>query len=136
MDTKKVLEFLERYQSMGEDELVVIHEKQSLLVEEAKMALATVISERNIDLQELIKDEIKEKEQRIKKQELIAIKKQKRDAFIYKIMLVVGLPLCLFQFLFNPDRFFQTLFATIGSALGIAIILGVLYMFKKVFNAK
>lgn len=81
MDTNKISEFVERYQNMHEDELAIIHQKQSSLVEEAKVALATVILERKIDLTKLAQEEHQEKEQRIKKQEIITEKKQKRNAF-------------------------------------------------------
>lgn len=136
MDTNKISEFVERYKNMQEDELAIIHQKQSSLVGEAKFALATVISERGIDLNRLAREEHEEKEQRIKKQEIITEKKQKRDAFFYKIMLIIGIPICLFQLLFNPDKFIQTLFSTIGFALGLAIILGIVHVFKKVFKNK
>ena len=71
MDTKKISEFVENYQNMHEDELANIHEKQSTLVEEAKVALSTVISERKIDLSRLAQERHEEKEQRIKKQDVI-----------------------------------------------------------------
>lgn len=131
MDNNKISEFVERYQSMHEDELVIIHQKQSSLVEEAKVALATVISERKIDLTKFAQEERQEKEQRIKKQEIVTEKKQKQDAFLYKIMLVIGVPICLFQLAFNPDKFVQTLFSTIGFAIGLAVILGIVHIFKK-----
>lgn len=136
MDTNKISEFVERYHNMHEDELAIIHQKQSSLVEEAKVALATVILERKIDLTKLAQEEHQEKEQRIKKKEIITEKKQKRDAFFYKIMLMIGVPICLFQLLFNPDKFVQTLFSTIGFAIGLAIILGIVHLFKKVLKNK
>ena len=45
-------------------------------------------------------------------------------------MLIIGIPICLFQLLFNPDKFIQTLFSTIGFALGLAIILGIVHILK------
>lgn len=131
MDTNKISEFVERYENMHEDELAIIHQNQSSLVEEAKVALATVISERKIDLTKLAQEEYQEKEQRIKKRELVTEKKQKRDAFVYKAMLVIGVPICLFQLAFNPDKFVQTLFSTVAFAVSIGIISGIIYLLKK-----
>lgn len=84
MNTKKITEFEERYQNMHEEELVDIHENQNSLVEEAKIALAKVISERKIDLIKLAREVHEEKEHRIKKREIIKEKEQKRDAFFIK----------------------------------------------------
>lgn len=136
MNTKKITEFEERYQNMHEEELVDIHENQNSLVEEAKIALAKVISERKIDLIKLAREVHEEKEHRIKKQEIIKEKEQKRDAFFYKIMLVIGIPVCLFQLLFNPDKFIQTFFSTIGFAFVLAIVLGIAHLCKKAFKNK
>lgn len=136
MNTKKITEFEERYQNMHEEELVDIHENQNSLVEEAKIALAKVISERKIDLIKLAREVHEEKEHRIKKREIIKEKEQKRDAFFYKIMLVIGIPVCLFQLLFNPDKFIQTFFSTIGFAFVLAIVLGIAHLCKKAFKNK
>ena len=136
MNTKKITEFEERYQNMHEEELVDIHENQNSLVEEAKIALANVISDRKIDLTKLAQEEQEEKEHRIKKREIIKEKEQKRDAFFYKIMLVIGIPVCLFQLLFNPDKFIQTFFSTIGFAFVLAIVLGIAHLCKKAFKNK
>ena len=134
MDTKKISELVEHYRSMHEEELAVLSGKQNNLVPEAKVALATVISERSIDLNKLAQEESEEIKQRIKKQEIITEKKEKRDAFFYKIMLAIGVPICIFQLFFNPNKFFQTLLSTIGSVIAIAIILGLFHIIKKINN--
>lgn len=134
MDTKKISELVEHYRSMHEEELAVLSKKQNNLVPEAKVALATVISERNIDLNKLAQEESEEIKQRIKKQEVITEKKEKRDAIFYKIMLVIGVPVCIFQLFFNPNKFFQTILSTVGAAIAIAIVLGIFHVIKKTNN--
>jgi|GEM_PF-6438623 len=133
MDTNKISEFIELYRGMHEDELAVLSEKQTL-VPEAKTALATVILERNIDLNKLAQEEAEETEHRIKKQQIITEKKEKRDAILFKVLLVIAIPICIFQLLFNPNKFFQTLMSSIGSAIGLAIILGIAHGIKKTFK--
>lgn len=134
MDTKKISELVEHYQGMHEEELEILSGQQNNLIPEAKVALATVISERNIDLNKLAQEKSEETEQRIKNQEIITGKKEKRDAIFYKIMLVIGVPICMFQLFFNPDKFFQTLSSTIGAGIMLAIVLGIFHVIKKIYN--
>ena len=131
MNRQKIDEFIERYESMGEWQIIEIHSKEIDLTNEARIALATVISKRGIDLNKALEEAKEEDLARTEKAKIRIDNQRKRDSRVYKIFFVIAVPIILFGAVFRPERAFETLISSLAQAAGIVIIFWLALMAKR-----
>lgn len=131
MDTRRVAEFEERYQRLDEWELADIYAKYGSLTEEARAALDGVIQSRNIDLDKMRQQEASEELHRAEIEQERYEKWKKRDAFLSKIFLVIGLPIAIAGALLRPERAYETFISTLVQAVGLGLVAWVVLAIKR-----
>ena len=131
MDQQKIDEFVERYEGMDVWELVAIHAKEKDLTDEARTALSAVILKRGIDLAVIQEMARQEDSARSEKEKMRTEKKRTRDARIYKVFLVVAVPIAVAGAFLRPERALETFVSSLVSVVGIALIFWPLLMLKR-----
>ncbi|MDX1367615.1 hypothetical protein [Pseudomonas sp.] len=131
MNRQKIDEFIERYESMDEWQIIEIHSKEKDLTNEARIALATVISKRGVDLNKVLEEAKEEDLARTEKAKIRIDNQRKRDTRIYKIFFVIAVPIILLGAVFRPERAFETFISSLAQAAGIAIIFWLALMLKR-----
>lgn len=131
MNRQKIDEFIERYESMDEWQIIEIHSKEKDLTNEARIALAAVISKRGVDLNKVLEEAKEEDLARTEKAQIRIDNQRKRDTRIYKIFFVIAVPVILLGAVFRPERALETLISSLAQAAGIAIIFWLALMLKR-----
>lgn len=119
MDEQKIRDFTKRYESLDESVLASIHDKQSDLVDEARVALAEVVSRRGIDFEVIREEAKKEYSEYARKTKIITDKKRARDSKITKILLIISIPFFVIGMFVQPNTTLRLVVAVIiqGAAL-------------------
>lgn len=136
MDKDKVAEFAARYQRLSEWELADIHARSATLTEEARAALVAVTADRGIDLKKLRQEEAAEEVERAAVEQANAEKKERRDARLFKILLVIGLPIVVLGALLRPERTYETFISALVQGVGLVVLAWIILMFKRSRNKR
>jgi hypothetical protein len=136
MDEQRVAEFIARYQGMEKWEIAELHARASSLTEEARTALDAVISGKNIDIEDIRQKEEEENSLCAEKERVLAEKKKRRDARLFKAFLVVGTPLIVLQALLRPESAYETFVSTLVQVVGVSIAAWVMFAIKRALNKK
>lgn len=131
MDKQKIDEFVERYECMGEWEIAAIHAKEKDLTDEARAAIAAVMSKRGIDLAAIQERARHEDSARSEKEKIRTEKKRSRDARIYKAFLIIAVPIVVLGAFLRPERALETFVSSLVQVAGIALIGWLLLMLKR-----
>ncbi|RRV00169.1 DUF308 domain-containing protein [Stutzerimonas xanthomarina] len=134
MDQARFNEFVARYEQMNEWQIARIQSQESDLTEEAKAALAQVIASRSIDPQRLRENSAAEDEQRAQKQQIQEEISRKREAKIFKILMIATAPIIAVAALMNPARAAETMVSTVVQALGFVLIAFGILKIKRYFS--
>lgn len=134
MDQARFNEFVARYEQMDEWQIVRIQSQESDLTEEAKAALGQVIASRSIDPQKLRENSAAEDEQRAQKQKIKEDISRKREAKIFKIILIATAPVIVVAAMLNPGRSYEVFIASSVQAVGLALIAWVILKIKRYFS--
>jgi hypothetical protein len=125
--------FLERYRGMSTEELVDI--KVGNLIEVARDALNTVISERGVNAEEVAKklraDDAKYDSEIAAKQQAEEDRKDRRDARYFKILMIAGIPMTILGFVFAPGKSYVALISALVQGGVWALIAGILYALRR-----
>lgn len=131
MDTRRLADFEERYRRLDEWELADIYAKYGSLTDEARAALDGVIRSRNIDLDNLRQQEATEELHRAEMEQKIYEKWKKRDAFLLKISLALGVAIAIVGALLSPERAYETFISTLVQAVGLGLLAWVVLAIKR-----
>jgi hypothetical protein len=131
MDTSRVAEFEERYRQLDEWELADIYAKYSTLTDEARAALDGVIRDRNIDLAKMRQQEATEELHRAEVEHVRYERWKKRDAFLLKVFVAIGLPIAIVGALLRPERAYETFVSTLVQTAGLGLVAWVVLAIKR-----
>ncbi len=110
------------YRQLSEWELLDIHSRSSTLTDEARAALSEVIAERKIDLQRLRQEEAHEERARAAAEDAKEKKRDRRDAFLFKWFLIIGLPIIAIGAFLRPDRAIEAFASALVQGIGLFVI--------------
>lgn len=134
MNQQKIAEFAAHYQVLDEWEIANLSARSSSLTEEARHALAMVISDRKIDLKRIHEENLDEQRVLAQQERTRQEKREARDARWLKIMLVICIPLIIVGVFVRPEKTLEALVSTVVQAVGIALIALVVFKLKRVFE--
>lgn len=131
MNESKILEYMEQYEAVHEEELEHLDAKRDCLTSEAREALARTIKRRSVSIDDLRTDRSKE-QLGIEREELeIAKRIGERDRKLLKLISIISVPLVILGILRSPDSAWQTFVSTLVQVAIIGLIVWVVFAVKK-----
>jgi hypothetical protein len=135
MNQQQFTQFKQHYLHLQEEELEQLHARKATLVEEAQVALAAVIAERGVSVETIRRANAIEDAGAIAAASAKAEYKARRDAKLFKWMLIFGVPLIGVRVVLTPEAAWSTLVSSLVQALGLAAIAWlVLFLKRKLGN--
>lgn len=136
MNKEQIAALVAHYQEMDEWEIADLYARASSLTEEGRHALATVISQRKIDVQKIREQGLAEERALLEQERIREQKRKARDARWFRIMLIVIIPLIVLSALLRPEKSWETLVSSLVQALGVTAIALVFLKLRRAFEGK
>jgi hypothetical protein len=136
MNNEQIAALVAHYQELDEWEIADLYARASSLTEEGRQALATVISQRKVDVQSIHEQGVTEERTLLEQERIRELKRKARDARWFRIMLVVTIPLIALSALLRPEKTWETLVSSLVQALGVTAIALVFLKLRRAFEGK
>ncbi len=122
MEQEQIAHFKALYRGLSEWDLEDLDSRKNGLTEEAQVALAEIIAERQVNIAGMRKEVIDESKALVRQAEEKEEKQRVKDRKFMKFLSIAAIPLVLVLFLIRPERTYQTLISGTVEFLGFAAI--------------
>lgn len=131
MNQQAIDHFCQHYIRLSDEELEALDARKTTLLEEAQIALASVLAERGVSVDEIRRVNAAEDEERAKAARDAVRRRGIRDAKLTKWFFIISVPVIVLSILLQPEKAWQTLVSSTVQALGIFVIVWIALLVKR-----
>lgn len=131
MNQQAIDHFYQHYIRLSDEELEALDARKTTLLEEAQIALASVLAERGVSVDEIRRVNAAEDEERAKAARDSVRRRETRDAKLTKWFFIISVPVIVLSVLLQPEKAWQTLVSSTVQALGIFVFVWIALLVKR-----
>lgn len=136
MDQQAIDHFRQRYLQLSEEDLEALDARKASLVEEAQVALVSVLSERDVLVGKIRRLNAAEDQRHAQATQEVSSRKEMRDAKLAKWFFFISLPVIALSALLRPEQAWQTLVSSTVQAIGIFVVVWIALLIKRKLGVK